>query len=80
MKFFSRLLSAQSIGISQGKATTRKGKHNKRLLLELSSLCNDHGTNSGEIWISGDNRISFSNEIPEQLHQRLRNMINNSDV
>lgn len=78
MKFFSRLLSAQAFAIAQGKATSRKGKYSSKLLSELSTLSETHGISSGEIWVSGDNRVTFSEEIPANLHQRFRNIISNS--
>lgn len=78
MKFFSRLLSAQAFAFAQGKTTSRKGKHSSKLLSELSTLSEKHGISSGEIWVSGDNCITFSKEIPENLHQRFRNIISNS--
>jgi hypothetical protein len=78
MKFFSRLVSAQAFGFDQGKATSRKGEHSRQLLSELSSLGEKHSISSGEIWVSGDNRVTFSEEIPANLHQRFRNIIRNS--
>ena len=75
MKFFSRLLSAQAIAFERGKAISRKGKHSQKLLSELSLLSEKHGVRNGELWISGNSRITFSKEIPKNLHQRFRNII-----
>lgn len=79
MKFLSRLLATQVIQFKSGKAISQKGKHTNRLLSELSTMCQTHEIHTGEIWISGDLRINFSKEIPEKLHQRFKNIINNSE-
>lgn len=79
MKFLSRLLSSQVISIIEGKAISLKGKHTKRHLTEIASLCEENGIRKAEIWISGNHKITFSSEIPEKIHQRLKNIITNPD-
>ncbi|MBK1884032.1 hypothetical protein JIN85_16555 [Luteolibacter pohnpeiensis] len=46
-----------------------------RLLREISTLADDAGIVTGEIWIEHSGRVRFSREIPEALHQRFRNVI-----
>ncbi|MES2982638.1 MAG: hypothetical protein V4727_10020 [Verrucomicrobiota bacterium] len=79
MKFLSRLLSSQAICIKKGKAISLKGKHTNRHLSEIASLCEENGVYEAEIWLSGNRKITFSSEIPEKIHQRLRNLIINSN-
>jgi len=79
MKFLSRLLSSQAICIKKGKAISLKGKHTNRHLSEIASLCEEHGVQKAEIWINGNGKITFSPEIPQKIHQRLRNIINNAN-
>ncbi len=78
MKFLSRLLSSQAICIKKGKAISLKGKRTNRYLSEIASLCEEHGAQKAEIWISGNGKITFSTEIPEKIHQRIRNIVINS--
>ena len=52
-----------------------KGKFNSRLLKEISSIAREADISDGEIWINPLGRVSFSNEIPVEIHQRIRNVI-----
>ncbi len=79
MKFLSRLLSSQAICIKKRNAISLKGKHTNHHLSEIASLCEEHGVQKAEIWISGNRKITFSSEIPEKIHQRLRNIIINTN-
>jgi hypothetical protein len=79
MKFLSRLLSSQAICIKKWKTISLKGKHTNRHLSEIASLCEEHGAHKSEIWISGNSKIKFSSEIPDKIHQRLRNIIINEN-
>ena len=75
MKLISRILSQKAIGIRDGFATCLKGKVMGRTLSDVGSLTSQAGIVKGEIWVAANGRIRFSAEIPEQLHQRLRNVI-----
>ena len=46
-----------------------------RLLNEISSLASANDIKEGEIWIDPAGKVSFSREIPETIHQRIRNVI-----
>ena len=75
MKWLSRILCTQAIEVRAGAAYCRKGKMRHHVLNDVSELMSHHEVRNGEIWIDALGRISFSREIPEHLHQRLRNML-----
>lgn len=77
MKFIAMLLSTEAIGIENGKATPLKGKLTARFLSEISSTCDFSKIESGEIWISYTDEVTFSDEIPESKRQQFRNVIFN---
>lgn len=75
MKWFSRMLSVSAISVAEGRCVLLKGKLERRLLSDLAGeLACSRGIR-GEIWINGDGRIRFSDGIPPELHQRLRNIL-----
>lgn len=75
MKWISRMLSVSAISVTEGRCELRKGKLDRRLLLDLSDELARSKVTRAEIWINGDGRIRFSDEIPRELHQRLRNIL-----
>lgn len=79
MKFFSRFFAYSAIRISGADVFVVKGKHTNRLLFAISSLCKDCEIDEGEIWFNSVGRVSFSKEIPERFHQRLRNVIGSAE-
>jgi hypothetical protein len=76
MKWLSRILSTQAIEVRAGATRCRKGKMRHHVLEDVSELMSCHKVRDGEIWIDALGRMSFSREIPEHLHQRLRNILN----
>ncbi len=75
MKLFSRLFATYAIQIRGGSAQCVKGKMATRVLSDLSCLASENNLEDGEIWIDQLGRVSFSKEIPESIHQRIRNVI-----
>jgi len=75
MKFLSRLFAETAIRIHQGRITCLKGKIMSRIMHDLTSLAAEHGVTHGEIWIDAMGKIKTSREIPESLHQRIRNIL-----
>ena len=41
----------------------------------IADALRQEGIDFAEIWISSEGAMQFSKEIPDYLHQRLRNMI-----
>lgn len=67
------------IRIQDGKAVTAKGKVAKVCLNECSDFFTEKEILSGKIFITDGiygQKLEFSREIPEQLHQRFRNLWN----
>ena len=75
MRTLSRLFAENAIEIRGGSARCVKGKVVGRLLNEISSLASANDIKEGEIWIDPAGKVSFSREIPETIHQRIRNVI-----
>jgi len=75
MKFIFRLSATSAIGIKNGKARSVKGRHEGSLLKDVEDVCGEMGITTGEIWIDGNGKVSFSSEIPKRAHQRFRNLI-----
>ena len=75
MKFVSRYFSKAAVRVRCGTAECVKGRLVSRLLAELSSLAAESGLEEGEIWIGHAGKVDFSDEIPEEMHQRIRNVI-----
>lgn len=69
------MLSVSAISVADGRCGLRKGKLERRMLSDLSDELARSKVTRGEIWINGDGRIRFSDEIPPELHQRLRNIL-----
>jgi hypothetical protein len=75
MKFVSRLFSEYAIQIRGGSARCVKGKMLGRVMSDISSLASENNIQEGEIWINQAGRVSFSSEIPNTIHQRIRNVV-----
>ena len=75
MNLISRLFASSAIQIRDGKARCVKGNLMSRLLNDISSLAAESGIQQGEIWLDPLGKVSFSREIPEEIHQRIRNVI-----
>lgn len=45
------------------------------MLRETAECLCENGLKRGEIWIRGDGKFRFSDDIPSELHQRLRNIL-----
>ncbi len=75
MNFISRFFSESAIQIREGTAFCAKGKMMNRLLNDISYLAADFNIAQGEIWINQAGKVSFSRDLPESIHQRIRNVI-----
>lgn len=75
MKFVSRFFSEYAIQIRSGSVRCVKGKMLNRVMSDISSLASEVDLREGEIWINQLGKVSFSGDIPEALHQRIRNVI-----
>jgi hypothetical protein len=75
MKIISRFFSESAVQIRGGTAHCAKGKIMSRLLKDVSSLAVDFNVGQGEIWIDRVGKVSFSSDLPETMHQKIRNVI-----
>jgi hypothetical protein len=75
MKLVSRLFAAYAIQIRGGSARCVKGTMVSRMMSDISSLASEVNLKEGEIWINQLGKVSFSREVPEAIHQRIRNVI-----
>ena len=46
-----------------------------RMMSDILSLASEVNLKEGEIWINQLGKVSFSSEVPEVIHQRIRNVI-----
>jgi hypothetical protein len=75
MKWFKRLAAAQTISWRNGRASDNCNKLMQWKLDAIADALRQEGIDFAEIWISSEGAMQFSKEIPDYLHQRLRNMI-----
>lgn len=75
MKWFKRLAAAQTISWRSGRASDNRNKLMQWKLDAIADALRQEDIDVAEIWISGTGSMQFSKEIPDYLHQRLRNMI-----
>jgi hypothetical protein len=73
--FLQRLLSSTAISFDGSSCVAVKGKVSSRMLRETAECLCENGLKRGEIWIRGDGKFRFSDDIPPELHQRLRNIL-----
>ena len=75
MNFIKRFFAVEAVVVKNGVAKCVKGKFIGRALRDIQEVLQEAGLKNGEIWISKDKTISFSSDIPGELHQRLRNVV-----
>jgi hypothetical protein len=75
MNFFLKLISSTAISFDGSSCVAVKGKVSSRILRESADCLRENGMKRGDIWIRGDGKIRFSDDIPLDLHQRLRNIL-----
>lgn len=75
MRFLSRLLSTTAISYENGRCVAVRGKFPGAILRDLAGCLGEAGIATGEIWLAGNGRVSFSRDIPAEIHQRLRNIL-----
>jgi hypothetical protein len=75
MKWFKRITAAQTISWRNDRAQDNCKKLMKWKLDAIADALRQEGIDFAEIWISSEGAMQFSKEIPDYLHQRLRNMI-----
>lgn len=75
MRIYHRLFSKYAIRLKGGRAVALKGKLTMSHLREVEGICRDAGIADCELWSNGVDRITFSDEVPAAVQQRLRNAI-----
>lgn len=75
MKWFKRITAAQTISWRNDRARDNRNKLMQWKLDAIADALRQEGIEVAEIWISSMGAMQFSKEIPDYLHQRLRNMI-----
>lgn len=75
MKLFKRITAAQTISWRNDRAQDNCKKLMQWKLDAIADALRQEGIDFAEIWISSEGAMQFSKEIPDYLHQRLRNMI-----
>lgn len=75
MHLLSRLFSTTAVSFENGRCVAVRGKVAGAILRELAGCLGEAGIARGEIWVAGNGRVSFSREIPAEIHQRLRNIL-----
>jgi hypothetical protein len=75
VSFFSKFFYSEVIRVVDGNAVSVKGRHSRRLLGDVEDVCRDFGVSSGEIFLSGNGRVAFSDHLPKSVHQPLRNVM-----
>jgi hypothetical protein len=75
MKWFKRITAAQTISWRNDRAQDNCKKLMQWKLDAIADALRQEGIDVAEIWICSTGSMQFSKEIPDYLHQRLRNMI-----
>lgn len=75
MRWFQRLSADTTIRYRNGAATASNGKLMQWKLHAIAEKLASAGINDAEIWLKEKGPIQFSKEIPDELHQGLRNII-----
>jgi hypothetical protein len=65
------------VRIRNGSVRVERGSLNPSIVDHIASISREHGIRDGYVAISRDKRISFSRMIPEDVHQRMRNVLLN---
>ncbi|MFK7910548.1 MAG: DUF3634 family protein [Akkermansiaceae bacterium] len=73
MRFLHRWLAVLAISLNESRALCVKGKVTHKTLSEINNIANTANITKGEIWLNGNGKVRFSGEIPQSLHQKLRN-------
>lgn len=75
MNWFLRLLAENTITLQQGQAHDRRNHLVQWKLATIAELLTNAGIHKADIWIATSSAITFSHNIPPELHQKLRNII-----
>lgn len=75
VNFLKRLAASEVIEIWEGRATVAKGKLSGTILSDVSDVARQYEIKTAQIWIKAGGSISFSRSVPEQAHQRFRNVL-----
>lgn len=76
--FFDGIGAVLVISYQSGQMECSKGKVSSSVLEDLKIVFSEFGVSQAQISKSEDGKFSFSSEIPEAAHQRLRNILANS--
>ncbi|MCW1884581.1 DUF3634 family protein [Luteolibacter flavescens] len=75
MLWLLKLTSPLVLVIRAGKVGLAKGRLSGGIIREIQSIVSDEGIASGTIHADGSGRYHFSDSIPGELHQQLRNVL-----
>ena len=75
MLWFLKLTSPLVLSVREGKVSLAKGRLPSSATKEVQGILADAAVASGTIHADGSGRFHFSRHIPEELHQRLRNVL-----
>ena len=75
MLWLLKLTSPLVLVISKGKVSLAKGRLPGGAIQQVHGILSDAAVTSGTIHCDGARRFHFSGSIPEELHQRLRNVL-----
>ena len=78
LAFFDGIGAALIINCQNSEVKCTKGKVSSSVLEDLKIVFSEFGVRQAQITKSEDGKFSFSSEIPEAAHQRLRNVLANS--
>lgn len=75
MLWFLKLTSPLVLVIREDGVSAAKGRIPAATLGRLHDVLAEAGVRSGTIYSNGSGRYCFSRQIPEAVHQRLRNIL-----
>ena len=77
MLWLLKLLHPLVLDIRGGKVSPVKGRLPSSVTREIQALVSEAGIDRATIHVDGSGRFHFSSAFPQELHQRLRNLLAN---
>ena len=74
---FIELTATSVIRFKNGKASCTKGTLPTKTLRDVEDILAEQGVEYATLGKSGPGKWSFSNRVPKEAHQRLRNVLTN---
>lgn len=75
MRFLDRWRSTITISVNTSRTRCLKGHLTRACLADVHTLFESAGLSSGEIYLTGNGHLDFSNDVPRHLHQNIRNIV-----